>query len=75
MKKKLRYFKYFTKIDLYDCFYKPVAECLAVELFLPVLLTCICRDRDLNTQPSVREVNALTDCAAAAYIEETTDLA
>ena len=37
-----------------------VAEHLAVELSLPIL---VCGDRDSNTKPSACKGNALTDCA------------
>ena len=40
-----------------------VADCLAVELSLPVLTNLVCRDWDSNTQPSASESNTLTDCA------------
>ena len=39
----------------------PVAEYLAVELSLPVLMTLVCRSLDFNTQPSAHEANALTN--------------
>ena len=39
----------------------PVADYLAVELSLPVLMTLVCRGLDFNTQPSAHEANALTN--------------
>ena len=39
----------------------PVADYLAVELSLPVLMTLVCRGLDFNIQPSAHEANALTN--------------
>ena len=39
----------------------PVAEYLAVELSLPVLMTLVCHGLDFNTQPSAHEANAFTN--------------
>ena len=46
----------------------PVAECLEVELSLPVFTTYVCRGWNSNTQPSACEVNALTDYATGAVL-------
>ena len=43
----------------------PIAERLAVELSLPVLMTWVWRGFDSNTQPSARGDNALIQCALA----------
>ena len=43
-----------------------VAQCLAVELSLPVFTTKVCGGWDSNTQPSAHKANALTNCATAA---------
>ena len=44
----------------------PIAECVAVELFLPIFTTYVCRGWDSNTQLSACEENTLTHCATAA---------
>ena len=44
----------------------PITEHLTLELSLPVFTTKVCRDWDLNTQPSACVADALTHCATAA---------
>ena len=54
----------------------PIAECLAVELSLPVFTTWVCRCWDSDTQPSACGSNTLTHCATATvtamYIYDST---
>ena len=47
----------------------PIAECLAVELTLPVLTTLVCRGWDSNSQLFTCWVNALTHCATVASLK------
>ena len=48
--------------------HSPIAECLAVELSLPVFTTYVFRGWDSNTQPSICGAKALTHCANAAVV-------